>query len=169
MQLGASYPDFGDSHHGVRMAKARPRKNDLGARNSHATLAPAASDVLLDLPIWNEENGTLRWRGQLVMCLDIRASAERAVLREFECRNWRWAIRNPLEKDGYGGAAARRRDAVYNLNGHQAARHLIAFYSMCGGFVGWCPADWLHADMPAGDTRPTSINVEFRRRRPSDD
>lgn len=99
--------------------------------------------LIIEVPTWEEKTGNLIWFGQLVLHLDVRASAERALLGEFESHKWRWVIENPLEHDGYGGAGARRRDAVHHLNCHQGQRRVIDFFSQRTRFVAWCPSVWM--------------------------
>lgn len=116
--------------------------------NAIAAVRSLAADSLLivEKPVWNELTGHLSWKGSIMLTLAKHAHSERAILSAFEGLDWRWIVADPLCRATIGDPTQERRHAICNLKKHQRPRELIRFFSINGGFVGWCDADWVTVD-----------------------
>ncbi|HET6880587.1 MAG TPA: hypothetical protein VFI31_10555 [Pirellulales bacterium] len=126
-------------------AKRKARRGDKasGKRKSaqgSVDLDAASRRVSLrarETPRWEAAEGSLYWRGQVILQLATHASAERMILDELERRGWTSPIRNPIPRDEAGDATQSRRHAVYNLNRHLGDNSPIEFFCLKGDLVGW--------------------------------
>lgn len=116
------------------MRKKRGTPSRSGAVETHN-----GPELTVEQPFWDAASGELSWRGQGVLVLAKHAHSERAVLCEFQRFDWRWVVASPLRRAPIGDPTQELRHAIFNLNKHQP-KETIHFFSVRGGFLGWCDA-----------------------------
>lgn len=131
------------AHAAARTEQPAGQSKKGAASRADAYQADDRPAPLIEKPIWNDQTGQLSWKGRIVLELAMHARSERAILSGFQLKNWRWVIENPLARAELGDPTQEGRHALYNLNKHQRPKETLRFFSIRGGFMGWCDAKWL--------------------------